>query len=510
MIKSYVIGLDIGTTSAKSVLFDRVGTVISEHEVEYPLSHPYPGWVEQDSLIIEAAAIESIKLTLQKKQVDPTELIGVGISAAMHSLICVDKNANPLSPSITWADGRSYQQAELLKNQNGVDIYLKTGTPIHPMSPFVKLLWMKETGYGPYLQAEKFLSIKEFLIARWFNQFVVDYSIASATGLFNIYTLNWDEQALQLAGITTDQLGTPVRPTHILEGLNPKVADKMGIHPSVPFVIGGSDGPLANLGIGAISPEDMAITIGTSGAIRKMANHPKTEQKQEVFCYAFDHDLWVTGGPTNNGGITFRWIKEVLGKSEMQIATSQGKDAYDLLTEIAGTVKPGANGLLFLPYLHGERAPHWDANARGAYVGLSQAHGQGHLIRAGLEGVIYNIYQIGETLERLSGSSNRLLASGGFARSPLWLQMVADIFGKMVEVPISHQSSAWGASWTALYALNEVSSYEAIKQSIPMQARLRPNEVNFKKYQELYPIFKQIYSQLQPSLHLLAKYQRGI
>jgi gluconokinase len=509
MAKSYVIGLDIGTTSAKSVLFDKIGTVISEHEVEYPLSHPNPGWVEQDPLLIEIAAIDSIKLTLQKKQINPDELIGVGISAAMHSLICIDKSLNPLSPSITWADGRSYQQAEMLKNHNGTDIYLKTGTPIHPMSPFVKLLWMKETGYGPYLNAYKFISIKEFLIARWFNRFVVDYSIASATGLFNIYTLNWDEQALRMAGVRAEQLSTPVRPTAILEGVDKKVAAAMGIPSSLPFVIGGSDGPLANLGIGAISPEDIAITIGTSGAIRKMANYPKTVEQQEVFCYAFDQDLWVTGGPTNNGGITFRWLREVLGKSEMAEAASQGKDAYDLLTKMASSVKPGANGLLFLPYLNGERAPHWDANARGAFIGLSQSHGQSHLIRAGLEGVIFNIYQIGETLERLSGSSNRLLASGGFARSPLWLQILADIFGKVVEVPISHQSSAWGASWTALYALNEVPSFEAIKDYIPMQTTLIPNEEHHVKYHELYQIFKQVYSQLKPSFHLLAEYQRN-
>lgn len=509
LAKSYVIGLDIGTTSAKSVLFDKVGSVISEYEVEYPLSHPVPGWVEQDPLVIETAAIHSIKYTLQRKKINPEELIAVGISSAMHSLICIDKHTNPLSPSITWADGRSYKQAEMLKNQIGTDIYLKTGTPIHPMSPFVKLLWMKENGYEPYLNAYKFVSIKEFLIARWFNRFVVDYSIASATGLFNIHTLDWDAQALQLAGVRSEQLSTPVRPTTIMEGMNHEIATAMGIPSSLPFVLGGSDGPLANLGIGAITPDDIAITIGTSGAIRKMANYPKTVADQEVFCYAFDQNLWVTGGPTNNGGNTFRWLREVLGQSEMKETFSQGKDAYNLLTQMASEVKPGSNGLLFLPYLNGERAPHWDANARGAYIGLSQTHEKSHMIRAGLEGVIFNIYQIGETLERLSGSSNRLLASGGFARSPLWLQILGDIFGKVVEVPISHQSSAWGASWTALYALNEVPSFEAIREYIPMQSTLIPNESNHKKYKELYQIYKHVYTSLKPTFHLLAEYQRN-
>ncbi|WP_442595846.1 gluconokinase [Neobacillus sp. D3-1R] len=509
MNKSYVIGLDIGTTSAKSVLFDRNGSVVSEHEIEYPLSHPFPGWVEQDPIVIETAATRAIKLTIQKGKINPNELQAVGISSAMHSIICIDRDLQPLSPSITWADGRSYKQAEQLKKENGTEIYLKTGTPIHPMSPFVKLLWMKETHYEPYKKAFKFVSIKEFLLARWFNELVVDYSVASATGLFDIHTLDWDEQALQMAGISREQLPTPVRPTHILEGISSRVSEDMGIPSTTPFVIGGSDGPLANLGIGAISSEDIAITIGTSGAIRKMAGQPKTDMKQEVFCYAFDHDLWVTGGPTNNGGIVFRWLREVLGQQELNEALNLGKDAYDLLTELASHVNPGANGLLFLPYLNGERAPHWDANAKGAYIGLSPSHEKSHLIRAGLEGVIFNIYQIGETLERLSGSSNRLLASGGFARSSLWLQILADIFGKKVEVPLSHQSSAWGASWTALYALNEVPSFQAIRDYIPMQDTYLPIDAHHQKYQQLYPIFKNLYESLKPSFHAISEFQRN-
>ncbi|HYK74189.1 MAG TPA: FGGY family carbohydrate kinase [Pseudoneobacillus sp.] len=508
MNKSYVIGLDIGTTSAKSVLFDRNGSVVSEHEVEYTLSHPFPGWVEQDPIAIELGAINAIKYSIQKGNIDPNELLAVGISSAMHSIICIDRDLQPLSPSITWADGRSFQQAENLMKENGTDIYLKTGTPIHPMSPFVKLLWMKETGYEPYKKAFKFVSIKEFLLGRWFNQLVVDYSVASATGLFDIHKLDWDEQALQIVGISYEQLPTPVRPTHILEGISSRVCEEMGIPATTPFVVGGSDGPLANLGIGAITPEDIAITIGTSGAIRKMASQPKTDAKQEVFCYAFDKDLWVTGGPTNNGGIVFRWLREVLGQQEVSESLTIGKDAYDLLTELASHVNPGANGLIYLPFLNGERAPHWDANAKGAYIGLSASHEKSHLIRSGLEGVIFNIYQIGETLERLTGSSNRLLASGGFARSSLWLQILADIFGKKVEVPLSHQSSAWGASWTALYALNEVPSFQAIKDYIPMQDTYLPIEANHLIYQELYPIFKNLYQSLKPSFHAISEFQR--
>ncbi|WP_335868887.1 gluconokinase [Bacillus sp. 2205SS5-2] len=507
MKKHYILGLDIGTTSAKAIIFDRNGNVHTEHEIPYPLSHPQPGWVEQDPDEIEQAAKRAIKIVLSKSNLANGTLIGVGISAAMHSLILLDANHTPLTPSIIWADGRSVEQANKMKNTEGLSIYLKTGTPIHPMSPFIKLLWMKETKYEPYQKAAKIISIKEYILLKWFGKMVVDYSIASATGLFNIHKLMWEPSALALAGISEEQLSKPVPPTEIFQGMKENIALEMGIPLDLPFVIGGSDGPLANLGIGAIDESDVAITIGTSGAIRKMTSRPQTDSNQDIFCYAFSQDLWVMGGPTNNGGIVFRWLKTVLGEKETDLALRQEKDVYELLSELAAKAKPGSNDLLFLPYLNGERAPHWDAFARGSYIGLTESHQKPHLIRAGLEGVIYNIYTISETLERLGGPSQTLLASGGFARSPLWLQILADIFGKEVKVPRSHQSSAWGACWTALYALNEVNSFYQIKRSIPMDQSFLPNDRNHKVYQDLYPIYKDLYAVLKPQFQRLADLQ---
>ncbi len=508
MAKQYILGLDIGTTSAKAVIFDRSGKVISDAEGEYPLYHPQPGWSEQDPDEINRAAIDAIGQAISKAKVAPQELIGAGISSAMHALICVDADGQPLSASITWADARSVAQTESMRQGNGLDFYLRTGVPVHPMSPFLKLMWMKETQYEPYLKATRFISIKEYLMHQWFGRYEVDYSVASATGLFNVHTLKWDQPALEWVGISEEQLSKVVPPTTLYQGMRSDVAEAMGIPRDLPFAIGGSDGPLANLGIGAIEPEDVALTIGTSGAIRRMIPKPATDQQQNVFCYAFSDDLWVMGGPSNNGGIVFRWLRDTLGQHQVELAKQQGKDPYDLLTGLANQIKPGTEGLLFLPYLHGERAPHWDAQARGSYVGLSSIHTTGHLLRAGLEGVLYNMYQIQETLERLSGPTETILASGGFARSSLWLQMLADIFNKEVLVPESHQSSAWGACWTALYALNEVPSLKAIKQSIPMQQSIKPNETNAKVYRELYQIYKGIYQALKPSMQALASFQQ--
>ncbi|RXJ02045.1 gluconate kinase [Anaerobacillus alkaliphilus] len=506
-MNKYVIGLDIGTTSAKAVLFQKSGLVMAESESLYPVHHPEPSWAEQDPIVIEKAAIEAISSVIKKATIQKDQVVAIGLSSAMHSLICIDQNNEPLSPSIIWADGRSVEQAKKLRLQT--EIYLKTGTPIHPMSPLCKLVWMKENNYQPYLEASMFVSIKEFLLLRWFGEAVVDYSVASATGLFNIHTFEWDQDVLTIAGIQQNQLSRPVSPTTMCQGLHKELANQMGIHPDTPFVLGGSDGPLANLGIGAIKPGDVAITVGTSGAIRQMASNPRTDELQEIFCYAVTADRWIMGGPTNNGGIVFQWLRDVLGQKEIELATTQGGNAYDLLTKLASSVTPGANGLLFLPFLNGERAPYWDANARGTLIGLTLSHKKEHMIRAGLEGVVYSLYSVGEALERLAGEPVQLFASGGFARSPLWLQIVADIFGHPVQVPESHQSSAWGAAWFALLAVGEASSLEGIKESIPMKQTFEPNQQSNKVYRELYVTYRELYMALKPHFHSLAEFQRN-
>ncbi|PYZ95602.1 gluconate kinase [Alteribacter lacisalsi] len=506
MVKQYAIGLDIGTTSAKAVIFNKNGDVISEDEQGYPVVHRQPSWSEQDPLQIETAAITAIRQAIEKNSIDKEDIISVGLSSAMHSLICTDGKNCPLSPSLTWADGRSTDQAETLKSTGtGERIYLKTGTPIHPMSPLVKLIWMKENRYEPYLKARKFLSIKEFLTSRWFGTDAVDYSVASATGLFNIYTREWHSEALELAGIHERQLSSPVPADYLFTGLAPEVAHKMGLHPAVPFAAGGSDGPLANLGIGAVRPGETAITIGTSGAIRQMSSAPHTDERQEVFCYSFTDDLWVLGGPTNNGGNVLEWLKNTIGQTEVAHARQSEQDPYSLLIDAAKEIEPGAERLLFLPYLNGERAPHWDASARGAFVGLSASHTRYHMARAGLEGVLLAILSVSHSLEELTGETDTLYASGGFARSGMWVQMLADMFGHSVHLPVSHQSSAWGAAWVSLYAVNEVPDLASIKNSIPMKDIVVPNLDNHKRYAEIHKVFTGLYEALKPSFHQLRR-----
>ncbi|MCM3744049.1 gluconokinase [Sporosarcina luteola] len=481
MTNSIVIGLDIGTTSTKAIAFNRNGIVIGEYEVEYPLHTPHHGWAEQDPLEIENATITAINSLMKTGTIEADAILAIGLSSAMHSLICIDDEGEPLSPSITWADGRAANQARRLKEQSP-NLYQSTGTPIHPMSPLVKLMWMKESGYPQFIAADKFVSIKEFLLFRWFGSQLVDYSIASATGLFDSHTLNWNPDALKIAGITEDKLFTPVPPTTEIRGLKREIAYKTGLGENVPFIIGASDGPLANLGIGAIKPGEVAITIGTSGAIRQLVPQTKTDLYQQTFCYTFTESLSLIGGPTNSGGIVLKWLKELVGENM----------SYESMSSLAALAPAGSDDLLFIPYLNGERAPIWNSNVRGNLFGLSLRHKKEHLVRAGMEGVVFSIFHVGQALERLAGKPEKILASGGFARSPLWLQILADVFNQPVYVPLSHQSSAWGAAWLALYSIGEVASLEAIKEHIPMQGHFIPNIENHHIYLKMFSQYKNL------------------
>ncbi|WP_078412560.1 gluconokinase [Priestia abyssalis] len=482
MSRQFVIGLDIGTTSVKAVVFNIYGKVIAEIEKMITSYYPQQGWVEQNPIEIEQSAVQAVKDAVDQAGIQNNELLTIGFSSAMHSLICVNAKGEPLSQALIWADGRSSGQAERLMQEEGIKLYSKTGMPIHPMSPFVKLLWMKEVEYEPYLKANYFMSIKEFLIQEWFGQRVIDYSMASATGLFNAKTLQWDEEILELVKINKEQLSKIVPPTECLTGIKNDVAEKMGISSEIPFVIGAADGQLANLGIGAISPGEVAVTVGTSGAIRQFTKGFQISDKHETFCYAFTEEYSIIGGPTNNGGIALQWLKELLN--------DQGN--FDEFTAEAKRVAPGAEGILFLPYINGERAPLWNQQAKGNFYGLSVTHKKEHFIRAVLEGITFNLYQIGKSLENLAGAPQKIYVNGGLSRSPLWLQILADVFGKEVYVSESHHSAAWGAAWTALVAIGKVDSFEDIKKNIPMGQAIRPNEKNHEIYSTVYAKYEKL------------------
>ncbi|WML42434.1 gluconokinase [Neobacillus sp. PS3-40] len=509
MDQRHYLGVDIGTTSTKAVLFKKDGTVVGMHHVEYSLYSPSPTVAEQNPDEILAAVVETIKVAVQKGGIKSADLALVSFSSAMHSVIAVDECGKPLTGCITWADSRATEWAEKIKNEmNGLAIYMRTGTPIHPMSPLAKIAWLRTEHPDVFTRASKFVGIKEYIFHKFFGQYVVDHSIASAMGMFNLKNLTWDEEALRVAGISREQLSEPVSTTFYLKGIEEDYANEMGISTEIPFVVGASDGVLSNLGVNAIDPGVVAITIGTSGAIRTVTDKPVTDHKGRIFCYALTEKHWVIGGPVNNGGMTFRWVRDELASAEVETAKRLGIDPYEVLTKIASRVSPGSDGLIFLPYLAGERAPLWNANARGSFFGLGLHHKREHMIRAVLEGVILNLYTVLLALQEMIGVPKKIQATGGFARSELWRQMMADIFNQKVVVPESFESSCLGAVVLGMYALGEIEDFSIMSELVGSTHEHEPLEENSEIYQDLVNIYIRVSRSLENEYGEIADFQK--
>jgi len=491
----YIIALDIGTSSTKAIAFDLSGNILAEHRISYPVMNPRPSYAEQDPERLFEASVNCVAEVnhFMKTNYEGMEVAGVSFSSAMHGLIAMNETGAALTNCIIWADTRSEAFATALKETAlGHDIYMHTGTPIHPMSPLCKLGWMRTNMNETFVNSAKFVSIKEYIFFKLFRQYIIDFSIASATGLFNIHTQEWYIPSLEVAGVSPDQLSKPVPVTYILRGLDPHYAKRMQLHVETPFIIGGSDGCLANLGAQAIKKGVASVTIGTSGAIRLVSEKPVTDTKERLFSYILSPQMFVLGGAVNNGGNVMQWFQETF----VDNSTEPLERSIPLLTNEASSVAAGAEGLIFLPYLSGERAPHWNAKAKGVFFGIQTHHKRAHFIRAIMEGITFGIYSVGRALEETVGEIDVLYVSGGFARSNNWVQMMADIFNKKVLVKNTVESSAVGAAIVAMNALGLIDGFTLADGADTLPAEFYPDRERHQVYRQNYAAFERLYEKL--------------
>lgn len=480
----YLIGIDIGTGSAKAIAMNYVGDVIHTAQVSYPTLHPKQGYHEQVPEIIWQAFLKCIFLITQHQEKSP---VAVSLSSAMHSIIPVDKNGHALMQMIIWADNRSASIATKIHQSSAAEmIYEQTGTPIHAMSPLCKLQWLKTHEPDLFNNTFKFISIKEFIWYKLFKRFEVDYSIASATGLLDIEKLTWNENALDVAMIKTEQLSTLVNPTHHLSSMDDNLCKQMGVSEGTPFFIGASDGCLANVGSFATDEGVMALTIGTSGAVRITRKSPILNFEAMTFNYRLDDTAYICGGPTNNGGVILKWYAEnFLGKK------LENPGDYALLLNTLIKSNPGSEGLIFLPYVLGERAPIWNSDACGVFFGIRGHHNQSHFTRAVIEGISMALYDIAHRMIENGLSFKQIHVSGGFIHSHVWLQILANIFGKKICLINTADASAIGAAYLAMKALGLIDHYNQLKpkeftEILPQQEFLTTYQQLFERYQNLY------------------------
>lgn len=450
-----VIGLDVGTTAAKATAFALGSSRRISAAEEYTLDEPEPGWQVQDPQRMWHAARNVVRTVVDESPAggaadEGVEVVGIGLSTAMHGLIGLDERQQPVTPLISWADARATDQAGRLRGTElGRRLHRASGTPIHPMSWLTKLQWFAEHDEVTLQRVRWWVGLKDYVLLQLTGELVTELSSASGTGLLDLAARDWNAEALDVARVRRNQL-PPVRATTDRLPMRAEVARELGLPAGTPVVLGAGDGPLGNLGVGALRPGVVGLSVGTSGAARMVTDRPFVDDGGRLFCYALTDDAWVVGGAVSNGGVVVRWASDVFG-------ADLGDNGDAGLLELAGSVPPGADGLVMLPFLLAERAPLWNPDVPGAFLGVRRAHGRAHFVRAAVEGVARMIAAIVAELDRVS-PVREVRATGGVFRSRLWAEVIAASVGKPLVVTDSAEGTALGAAALALYALGHANT----------------------------------------------------
>lgn len=490
MTEPLVLGVDIGTTSTKVVACDPGGSALAAATAGYPLDEPSPGYAVQDPEAIVTAVCDSVREVVAA--VGAERVAGLCLSAAMHGLVGLDGTSQPLTPVLTWADTRARNQAERLRAEpGGLALHRRTGTPVHAMSPLPKLMWFAEHEPALFASVRHWIGVKEYIVLRLSGELVMDHSMASGSGLMQLATLQWDEEALSIAGLRPDRL-PPLVPTRTQLPLPPAVAADLGLRAGTPLVVGAGDGPLANLGVGAVHAGVAACSLGTSGALRVMVDTPSVDPQGRMFCYALTEDRWVVGAAISNAGAVLDWASDAL-------APDLGEDAAESLLELAARAPVGAGGLLMLPFLLGERGPHWSAVPRGAYVGLTRSHRREHLVRAALEGVAQQLALVLASMRAAGLVVDQVRATGGLARSSFVRRLLADALGLSVAVPTGTEGSSRGAALLAMETLGILDSLDGAADLVAIEDEVHPDPAAAAAYAALLAVHTSVHDALLPA-----------
>jgi gluconokinase len=492
-MQKYFVGIDLGTGSTKAVAVNEAGKTIATAQSFYPTANPKPGYSEQNPNLIWQAFINCINKIVTNLSGPPA---AVSFSSAMHSIMPVNEQGDALADAMLWSDSRSGDIAQAIRaSADGEDIYRNTGTAIYAMSPLCKIVWLRENDNELFNRTYKFISVKEYVWFKLFGVFEVDYSIASAMGMFDVLELKWYDKACRLAGITGAKLSEPVNTNHqrFVDSAN----GLTGITSETAFIIGASDGCCANLGGNAVRKGVGALTIGTSGAVRVGSTEPVYNYDAMTFNYLLNANTFICGGAVNNGGAAVDWLlKDFLKLSAVT------DEVYKGLFKTVEAVAPGSNGLVFLPYLYGERAPIWDSKSSGAFININFKHQQQHFLRAVIEGICYALNDVIKAVENPANPINEIVISGGFISSKVWVQLLANVTGKKLVLMQSDDASAIGAVYLAMEALG-VSIDPIINAEMNDREVIMPDEGAHLTYSNIFPIYKKLYNDLKVSVHQL-------
>lgn len=496
-----ILAHDLGTTGNKASLFDAEGKVLASSFYGYQTEYPRPNWVEQNPEDWWQAVRETTRQLLESSRVHPRDIACISFSGQMMGCVLLDRKARPVRSALIWADTRAVQEANQLVEKLGMDsIYRITGHRASSSYSAAKMMWVRQHQPEIYAAAKKIVHAKDFIVARLTGVFATDYSDASGTNLYDLSRRGWSEPVVEASGIDPAKLPELHASSDVIGGVLPEVADELGLAAGTPVVIGGGDGCCAATGAGVVREGSAYTYIGSSSWIAIASRQPVYDPGLRTFTFAhLVPGMFSPTGTMQCAGGSYQWLRDTLCLPEKEAAVRLNLSPYELMNLQAEQSKPGANGLLFLPYLLGERSPRWNPDARGVYFGLSMSHTRGDIIRATLEGITLNLRVILDAFLEQGVAIGAMRVIGGGANGRVWRRILADIYGLPVQRPaLLAEATSFGAAVAGGIGVGIFKDWSAAESLTPVIDEIIPDPFAAPLYQRLYELHNRAYDAFLP------------
>ncbi len=507
MKKGYILAYDLGTTGNKATLYDSTGRLLASSFQSYVTNYPRVNWAEQDPLDWWKAVCISTEDLLKKARISNKDVTCVSFSGQMMGCLPLDKQGNPLRNSIIWADQRGVEQANRIRETVGEDeVYTITGHRISPTYSAAKIMWLRDNEPEIFKKVYKFVQAKDYIIHRLTGRFVTDYSDASGMNLFDLQKKEWSSRMLKATGVPLEILPELHTSVDVVGGVTREISEEVFLRPDTPVVMGGGDGPCAAVGAGVVREGSSYNYLGSSSWIALASTKPVYDPEKRTFTFShLDPGMFMPTGTMQTAGGAYQWLKDNLCRTETQAAREAKIDPYQIMDLKAESVEPGAQNLLFLPYLMGERSPYWNPDAKGAFIGLTLTHKKEHLIRSVLEGIAFNLKIILDTFEEQGARIEEMRVIGGGARGRVLRQIMVDVYGrKILSLLLVEESTSLGAAIAGGIGTGIFKNFRVAEKLVKIVEVHSPRPWAQKRYEKLYPIFKNAYKALGPIYEQIA------
>jgi len=503
----YLLGIDVGTSGTKVALFDIAGRLIGSATHEYPLFQPENGWAEQDPDDWWRAVVAGISALTRDYPEPCADIVGIGVTGQMHGLVMLDEAGVVIRPAILWCDGRTIEQcAEITERVGAQKLIDITANPALPGFTAGKILWVRQHEPANYARCRHILLPKDYIRYKLTGVIAADATDASGTNLFDVAKRAWSSEILGILDIDEALLPPVYESPEVLGTVTEASAELTGLTSGIPVVAGAGDNAAAAVGMGVVKAGRAFTSIGSSGVIFAHSDTVAIDPGGRVhtFCAAAP-GTWTVMSCTLAAGLSLRWYRDTFCQSEIEAASTMDVDPYDLITQGIRRIQPGADRLIYLPYLMGERSPLLDSNARGVFFGLSTIHTRAHVARSVMEGITYSLRQCLDVLRDMDVPCDHMLACGGGAKSEFWRQMLADMFSIPVAVPINDEGPAFGAALLAGVGAGVYASVEdACERTVKVSDTIASDPAMGAVYEPYYRLFTQLYPVLADQFAELA------